>query len=159
MGLLSGVTSTAGDAYGAVAGVADDAAGSTDEAVGRTFDNEAGGGVVDGTVETTTGVGTAVLDVPADAVNATLGTGENLGWFGVIDRKMDPRSWGSGPDPDWADPSDATTGISGFFRGATGAAGGLARQPILLVLLGLGALLAVGPALLTALTTAGGSSD
>lgn len=36
-----------GDAYDAVAGVADHAAGSTDEAVGRQFDDEQGGGFAD----------------------------------------------------------------------------------------------------------------
>lgn len=103
-------------------GALDHAAGSTDEAIGRTFDNQPGGGVIDGTTETVTGVGEAVLDVPADAFNATTGTGQNLGWFGVIDRQADPRSW-DGDQSDWADPSEATTGISGFFAGATQAGG------------------------------------
>lgn len=112
---------------GDVAGVGDHLAGSTDEAVGRTFDDTPGGGVVDGTVDAATGLGERVLDVPADAVNATTGTGENLGWFGVVDRQLDPRSW-SGEEPDWAEPSEATTGISGFFAGATGATSEVADQ-------------------------------
>jgi len=66
-------------------------------------------------------VGEAVVDVPADAVNATTGTGQNLGWFGAIDRGLDPRSPG-----EWADPEEAPGGLSGFFNGATGATTALA---------------------------------
>lgn len=68
-------------------------------------------------------LGTRLLDVPADFGNTLTGTGENVGWMGVADRELDPRSWGPGEDPDWAEPSDETTGISGFWRGATGATG------------------------------------
>jgi hypothetical protein len=63
-----------------------------------------------------------LLDVPADAGETTTGTGENTGWFGAFDRAADPRSW-SGEEPDWAEPSEQTDGISGFFAGATGATG------------------------------------
>jgi uncharacterized protein YjbJ (UPF0337 family) len=111
---------SAGD--GDVAGVGDHLAGNMDEAVGRTFDDQQGGGVVDGTVDAVAGVGERALDVPADALNATTGTGENLGWFGEFDRAADPRSW-SGEEPDWAEPSEQTDGISGLFAGATGATG------------------------------------
>ncbi|WP_435358443.1 hypothetical protein [Haloarchaeobius sp. DFWS5] len=38
--------------WDSAAGLADDLAGSTDEAVARTFDDEAGGGIIDGTTET-----------------------------------------------------------------------------------------------------------
>jgi hypothetical protein len=106
--------------YNKVAGVTDHLAGSTDEAVGRQFDDREGGGFTD--PDAYVGFGEDVIDVPADAWNATTGTGENLGWFGEIDRKLDPRSW-NGEDPDWAEPSEATDGISGFVAGATGATG------------------------------------
>ena len=60
---------------------------------------------------------TAALDVPADAVNATTGTGENLGWFGAIDRGLDPRGIS---EEEAAEPSADTTGLSGFFAAGTG---------------------------------------
>lgn len=47
-GIFSGVADFAGDAYDTVAGAADWAAGSTDEAVARTFDDEPGGGIIHG---------------------------------------------------------------------------------------------------------------
>jgi hypothetical protein len=67
-------------------------------------------------------IGRRILDVPADAINATTGTGENTGWFGEFDQQADPRSW-NGEEPDWAEPSEQTNGISGFFGAATGATG------------------------------------
>jgi hypothetical protein len=67
-------------------------------------------------------LGTRALDVPADAWETTTGTGENTGWFGEFDRQADPRSW-NGEEPDWAEPSEQTDGISGFFGAATGATG------------------------------------
>ncbi len=102
------------------------------------------------------GIVESVLDVPADFANSITGTGENLGWFGVVDRRLDPRSWGEGM-PDWADPSEATTGISGFFAGAVGSVGevvdeasqgagrSLWRNPKLLALVVLAGLLALAP--------------
>ena len=72
------------------------------------------GGLVDSAVN----VGEAIVDVPADAVNATTGTGENLGWFGEIDRALDPRNVA---DDEWADPSGATSGLSGFLDAGSGA--------------------------------------
>jgi hypothetical protein len=75
-----------------------------------------------GFLDTVTGgaveVGERIIDVPADAVNATTGTGENLGWFGTIDKKLDPRSV---DDDEWAEPSEANDGLSGFFKAGTGA--------------------------------------
>lgn len=67
----------------------------------------------------------ATLDVPADAANATTGTGENLGWFGKIDRALDPRNV---DDDEWAEPSGSTSGLSGFFQAGTGATTGLANE-------------------------------
>jgi hypothetical protein len=75
------------------------------------------------------GVVESVLDVPADAINATTGTGENLGWFGEIDRQLDYRTLTGEMDADsdeWAEPTEETTGISGAFHataGQTAAAG------------------------------------
>lgn len=98
----------------------------------------------------------AIADVPADAFNAATGTGENLGWFGVVDRKLDPRSW-DGEQPDWAEPADWNDGISGFFAGATQAGGHVAgeaasgagqslwRQPKVLALVSLVVLAVLGP--------------
>lgn len=77
--------------------------------------------VADGAVN----VGERVIDVPADAINATTGTGENLGWFGKIDRALDPRAIAN---DEWAEPSPENDGLSGFFRGGIGATTGLARQ-------------------------------
>jgi hypothetical protein len=59
-----------GDAYDTVAGAADHAAGSVDEAVGRTFDSKPGGGVVDGAVET----GEAVYSATAGAADFAAGS-------------------------------------------------------------------------------------
>ncbi|WP_435348996.1 hypothetical protein [Haloarchaeobius sp. HRN-SO-5] len=50
--LWESATSTVSDSYDAVAGTADHLAGSTDEAVARTFDDTEGGGILDGTTET-----------------------------------------------------------------------------------------------------------
>lgn len=75
-------------------------------------------------------VSTGLIDIPADAVNAATGTGENLGWFGVIDRRLDYRVLTGEMDADsdeWAEPSDATTGVSGFFA-ATGQQAGAATE-------------------------------
>jgi len=47
MGVLDGLANTAGNAYSTVAGAADHLAGSTDEALGRQFDDEPGGGTFD----------------------------------------------------------------------------------------------------------------
>lgn len=71
-----------------------------------------------------------VLDIPADAINAATGTGENLGFFGYLDRRLDYRVLTGEMDADsdeWAEPSDATTGISGFFA-ATGQQAGAATE-------------------------------
>jgi len=70
-------------------------------------------------------VGSAILDVPADAVNASTGTGENLGWFGEVDRHLDYRSMTGELDPndpdDWADPSnEEAQGLSGTWYAVTG---------------------------------------
>ncbi len=108
-----------------IASTLDHAAGSTDESIARTFDDESGGGVFD--PDTYVSAGEDVLDVPADAWNATTGTGEDLGWFGELDRALDPRSW-DGEEPDWAEPSEETDGISGFFAGATGATGEIVNE-------------------------------
>jgi len=67
--------------------------------------------------------GKAVLDVPADAINAATGTGRNLGFFGDVDRALDPR-----PDPPDVDPTPENTGLSGFLRGAGGAVGSAVGQ-------------------------------
>lgn len=47
-GIFDDVTGAVGGAYDAVAGVGDWAAGSTDEAIARTFDDEPGGGIIHG---------------------------------------------------------------------------------------------------------------
>ena len=67
----------------------------------------------------------AIIDVPADAVNATLGTGNNLGLFGEIDRHLDYRALTGEVDPDgdaWAEPGPDTTGLVGAVRAAAGQA-------------------------------------
>jgi hypothetical protein len=109
-----------------VAGAADHLAGSTDEAVARTFDNEEGGGVIDGTGQAAANTATAPLDFGADFVNSSTGTGENLGWFGVADRQLDYRTLTGEMDADsdeWAEPTDETTGLSGAVRATSGQAG------------------------------------
>jgi hypothetical protein len=68
---------------------------------------------------------TGAIDVPADAINAATGTGNNLGFFGDVDRALDPRNI---DEDDVPDPNPSNTGISGFLRGAGGAAGGGAEQ-------------------------------
>jgi hypothetical protein len=68
---------------------------------------------------------TATLDVPADFINSATGTGENLGWFGVADRALDPRAVA---DDEWAEPTAENSGLSGFFDAGGGALGGLAGQ-------------------------------
>ena len=68
----------------------------------------------------------AVLDVPADAVNATFGTGNNLGLFGEIDRHLDYRALTGEVDPgsdEWAEPGPNTTGFSGAMAALGGQAG------------------------------------
>lgn len=154
--------------YNKVAGVTDHLAGSTDEAVGRQFDDTKGGGFTD--PDAYVGFGEDVLDVPADAINATTGTGENLGWFGVVDRKLDPRSW-DGEEPDWAEPSERNDGISGFFAGATqvgghvtdeatrGAAPALFQSPKLLALLALFVLSLLAPYADLAASATGGTNE
>lgn len=52
-GIFSGVSNFVGGAYDTVAGAADWAGGSTDEALGRTFDDEQGGGIIDGFLDAT----------------------------------------------------------------------------------------------------------
>ncbi|WP_439028415.1 hypothetical protein [Haloarchaeobius sp. DT45] len=47
-GMFDGIAGAAGDFYDETAGALDKAAGSTDEAVARTFDDEPGGGLYDG---------------------------------------------------------------------------------------------------------------
>jgi hypothetical protein len=94
-------------------------------------------------------VATAIADVPADAVNATTGTGENLGWFGVVDRNLDYRVLTGEMDADsdeWAEPSDETMGISGFLA-ATGQQAGAASED---AGAGLWTILKQSPALLAA---------
>lgn len=52
-GIFDDIGGAVGGAYDAVAGAADWAAGSTDEAVARTFDDEPGGGIIDGFLSAT----------------------------------------------------------------------------------------------------------
>lgn len=76
------------------------------------------------------GIVDSILDIPADALNASTGTGENLGWFGVIDRNLDYRVLTGEMDADsdeWAEPNDQTTGLSGLFA-ATGQQAGAAAE-------------------------------
>jgi len=68
----------------------------------------------------------ATIDVPADAVNATTGTGENLGWFGTLDRKLDPRGISK---EEAADPDDpGAQGLAGFFNAGIPATTSFAGQ-------------------------------
>lgn len=77
-------------------------------------------------------------DFVADFANSATGTGENLGWWGKIDRSADPRTFTD--DPERAreedgvvyqrEPSAETTGLSGFFGGAGGALGAGAGQAL-----------------------------
>lgn len=94
-------------------------------------------GLIDGAIDTGVDVGERVIDVPADAVNATTGTGENLGWFGTIDRKLDPRSAYIEED-EWAEPSSETDGLgAGLIAGknalseGAGQVGGIATDPLM----------------------------
>lgn len=67
---------------------------------------------------------TMALDIPADAVNATTGTGEELGFFGEVDKHLDYRSLTGELDPndpdDWAEPTAETTGLTGAFHAVAG---------------------------------------
>lgn len=151
-----------------VAGPADHLAGSTDESIARQFDDTKGGGFAG--PDAYVGFAEDVIDVPADAVNATTGTGENLGWFGVIDRKLDPRSW-DGNEPDWAEPNDRNTGISGFFAASTQVAGhvtdeaakgagpALARNPKLLAVLAVAVLSLLAPYVEVLASAFGGNDE
>jgi hypothetical protein len=66
------------------------------------------------------GVFTALVDVPADFLNAATGTGNNLGLAGELDRALDPRDIDQGDVPD---PTPENTGFAGFIRGTFGAGG------------------------------------
>jgi len=77
--------------------------------------DDVGSGLIDGAIDTGVGIGEAVLDVPADAINASTGTGENLGWFGVADRRLDARNLYK-DDVEWAEP---TADNDGFWSGVT----------------------------------------
>ncbi|MFC7131659.1 MULTISPECIES: hypothetical protein [Salinibaculum] len=61
-------------------------------------------------------VATGALDAPADLANTLTGTGENTGWFGVIDRTLDPRASGVGSGEDTFAPGDAP-GANGLLAG------------------------------------------
>jgi len=72
--------------YDQVAGALDNAAGSTDEAVARTFDDQPGGGVVDGYQEYAATVwgpaGNAASDAAGDAVDSAA---DATGLGGLVD--------------------------------------------------------------------------
>ena len=79
---------------------------------------------------------TGLIDIPADAVNAATGTGEDLGWFGAIDRGLDPRGIARTEEEAerldlegfQAAPTPENTGLSGFFKGTQGATSALAEE-------------------------------
>jgi len=78
-------------------------------------------------------IGARVGDLGGDFAGTITGTTENAGWFGAVDRGLDPRN----PD-EWADVTDATTGISGFFAGLTGAGSAAVGEAVQGVQRGLG---------------------
>jgi hypothetical protein len=105
--------------------------------VGETEVSDQQAEAVSGIVESdsgNSGITDRIIDVPADFVNASTGTGENLGWFGVVDRALDYRVWTGEMNvysPEWANPNDQTTGLSGAVAAAgqqAGAAGEDAAQ-------------------------------
>ena len=90
-------------------------------------------GLIEDGVDAATDAGAAALDVPADAVNTTMGAceGGNCGAFGEIDRTLDPRG---SDEEDFSDDSGLWAGV-GAGRGATTAAAGevgsVATDPVL----------------------------
>jgi hypothetical protein len=78
-------------------------------------DDDGGSGLIDGAIGTGVNAGEAWLDWNADRLNALTGTGENLGWWGVVDRRLDARNLYS-DDIEWAEPTSENDGI---FAGLT----------------------------------------
>jgi len=80
-------------------------------------DDDGGSGLIDGAIDTGVNAGEAWLDWNADRLNALTGTGENLGWWGVVDRRYDARNLYK-DDIDWADPTAENNGLwSGLTAG------------------------------------------
>lgn len=76
------------DAYDSVAGAADHLAGSTDEAVARTFDDEEGGGIIDGTA--------GFFDHAAGSIDESIGrTFDDQEGGGVVDGLVNTVTLGS----------------------------------------------------------------
>lgn len=75
---------------------------------------------------------TALVDIPADAVNASTGTGKNLGFFGKVDRTLDPRASEVGPGKDTFVPPDSekkeTQGLGAGLKAGLGATGATAGK-------------------------------